>query len=488
MVFNSLGYFLFLPLVFLVHHFSPNRLRWLVLLVASFVFYGALKAPHLIIALLLVTSITYAFGILLSHCNIEHVKFRILWSGIAVNVSVLIGVRYLPFFTARLNSLLNLVVPDSVVLQSDAIIAIGVSYFVFQAISYLVDIYLEVEKPERNYFYFALYMSFFPKLLQGPIERCGNLLPQLKQTYSFNYENVRTGLFLFALGLVKKLVVADRLAQIVNPVFENVHAYKGFPLLLATYYYSLQIYLDFSGYTDMALGTALLFNIKLVQNFNKPYLATSIAEFWRRWHISFSSWILDYIFKPLQMSWRNSGKTGVACALLITFIISGVWHGASLGFVAWGALHGIYMVSAVLYKPYQNKLYKYFKVSFDLWVVKVLRWFFTFNMVCFAWVFFRANSLYDAVYVIKMIIIAIINAKYAEIAKAHGVICGVGSDKYYSIIIIIIIMLYLMLLSKLNVQKNSGITFRWLNYVAVSVIIVTLGVYGAEEAFLYLKF
>jgi len=488
MVFNSLNYLLFLPLVFLVHYFSPDRFRWLVLLVASYFFYAALKFPHLILVLLLVTTITYLTGIWIDRNENARTRGYYLWGGISANILTLIALKYLPFLTQNLNIILDWILPGITIPVSKSIIAIGVSYFVFQAISYLVDIYLEIEKPERNFGNFALYMSFFPKLLQGPIERCGNLLPQFKQTYVFNYESVRSGLLLFALGLMKKVVIADRLALMVNPVFDNVRGYDGFPLLLASYYYAVQIYFDFSGYTDMALGTAMLFNINLTQNFNNPYFATSIADFWRRWHISFSSWILDYIFKPLQMNWRNWGSWGTAGALLVTFTVSGLWHGASWGFVIWGALHGVYMVCAVWYKPVQKKIYSLLKLSSKYWLVKLLRGVFIFNLVSFAWIFFRVNNINDAFYIMKSIIISMSKVSYAEIAKAHSMICGIDSDIYYSIIIITIMIGYLTLLSKLNIQKQTGIIFRWANYLIISVSIITLGVHGAKESFLYLKF
>jgi D-alanyl-lipoteichoic acid acyltransferase DltB (MBOAT superfamily) len=363
-----------------------------VLLGASFTFYSALKAPHLIIVLLLITVITFFTGILIDRNESSRVKQYLLWGGISANVLTLIILKYLPFITQNLNAILCRISPGASVPVSKTIVAIGASYFIFQAISYLIDIYLEVEKPERHFGHFTLFMSFFPKLLQGPIERGGDLLPQLKVPYVLNLNAIRAGFFLFSWGLFKKTIVADKLSLLVDPIYDNALLYKGFPLLFATYCYAFQIYFDFSGYTDMAIGSAKIFNIRLNQNFNRPYTSTSIADFWRRWHITFSRWILDYIFKPLQMSLRSWGAWGIALSLLVTFTISGVWHGASWGFVIWGFLHGIFMAISVLYRKYQKTLHGLLHIKHNSRLVKALRVVFIFNIVCFAWIFFRAPN------------------------------------------------------------------------------------------------
>jgi alginate O-acetyltransferase complex protein AlgI len=363
MPFNSLKYFLFLPIVYLIFCFAGERARWFVLLAASLMFYAALKVPYLLAVLLLVAMATYCFGIWLDQAGSAKKKRVILWSGVATNVFILVGMKYLPFLSENLKALSTMLLLDAKIQPIKAFVSIGVSYYVFQSISYLFDIYLEIEKPERHLGFFTLYLAFFPKLLQGPIERSSDLIPQLKQKYEFNYDNMRFGMLLFMWGLFKKVVIADRLGLYVDTVYDNVKAFTGLPLLFATYTYAFQIYMDFSGYTDMALGSARLFNINLTQNFNSPYLATSVADFWRRWHISFSSWILDYIFKPLQMQWRNWKNWGTSTAIFVAFIISGIWHGASWGFIIWGGLHGLYMACSIFYKPYQKKLHKLFGIE-----------------------------------------------------------------------------------------------------------------------------
>jgi alginate O-acetyltransferase complex protein AlgI len=402
MPFNSLKYFLFLPVVYLVFRLVGERMRWVILLLASLMFYAALNVPSLLAVLALVAITTYAFGIWLDEAQTPSAKRALLWGGIAANVLILTVMKYLPFISENLWALTTLFSADTHIQPLQPFVAIGVSYYVFQAISYLVDIHLEIEKPERHFGYFALYMAFFPKLLQGPIERAGDLISQLKKVNVFDFDNVRMGMLLFIWGLFKKIVIADRLGVYVDTVYNDVHAYTGLTLLMATYAYAFQIYMDFSGYTDMALGSALLFNIKLTQNFHSPYLAISIADFWRRWHISFSRWILDYIFKPLQMQWRNWKNWGTAAALITAFLVSGIWHGASWGFVMWGGLHGVYMAVSVFYRPYQKKIHKTLKIEKTKFL-KAGQVFVTFNLLCISWIIFRGKSISDAYYVFTSI-------------------------------------------------------------------------------------
>lgn len=386
MYFNSIDYFLFLPAVWLTFYWTPDRYRWITLLLASIGFYAALDAPYLLVVLAAVAGISWRAGLAIVAAEVHH-RTRIFWGAVAANLLLLSGMRF-PFSEGL-----------SFFLVQSPLLAIGVSYFIFQAISYLADIRLERIEPEPHFGHLLLSLAFFPKLMQGPIERSGDLLPQLKQPYAFAYENMRAGLLLFAWGLFKKVVIADRLALYVNTVYGDVTAQAGISLLLATYFYALQIYFDFSGYTDMALGTARLFNVRLTQNFNSPYLATTIADFWRRWHISFSRWILEYIFKPLQMSWRQGGNKGTAVALLVTFVVCGLWHGVSWGFVIWGVLHGVYMAAEVFWRPYQKRLHKTLRIE-KTHFLRIWQTVLTFHLVCFSWVFFRAQSVGDAWYVV----------------------------------------------------------------------------------------
>lgn len=469
MVFNSLSYFLFLPLVYLIFHFTADRWRWLVLLVASYGFYAALEAPYLILVLFMVTGISYVCGICIAMRQNDAVRKRWLWGGSFVCVTFLAFLKYFPFFETRTNSIFGL---NSTI--SETIISIGTSYFTFQAISYLADIYLEIEEPEKHFGHYALFLAFFPKLLQGPLERAGDLLPQLKQTHQFDYEAMRSGMLLFTCGLFKKVVVADRLAFYADKVFNNVHDYTGLPLIVGIYAYALQIYFDFAGYTDMARGAAGMFGINLTENFNSPYLATSVADFWRRWHISFSRWILDYIFKPLQMGWRNQGQAGTAMALVITFLASGIWHGAAWGFVIWGLLHGIYLAASTYYRPYKKKLHNWLGVE-KRW----LMWwqvFVTFNLIVFAWIFFRANTMDDAVYII---------------GNCFSSSSGFASTFWHgktNVILVFSAMLLVIIYRNKNIKLfDMPFWFRWGCYYSLVIMTFLLSQNG-EAKFIYFNF
>lgn len=399
MPFNSLKYFLFLSILYPLFFVVGKQWRWVLLLAASLLFYASLKVPFLIIILLMVAGTTYAVGIRLDAAATPRARRMLFWSGVTANLVILVSMKYLPFLAENLRQMSTLLSLDLQIQHVKAVAAIGVSYYVFQAISYLSDVYLELEKPEPHFGHFLLYLAFFPKLQQGPIERAGHLIPQLKVLEISSVTHFRTGILLIAGGLFKKVIIADRLSLFVDPVYSNVYDYAGIDLVFATYAYAFQIYFDFSGYTDIALGTAQLFNIDLTRNFNSPYTATSVAEFWRRWHISFSRWILDYVFKPLQMQWRNHGNCGTAVALVVAFLVSGIWHGANWGFIVWGGLHGLYLGCSVFYKPYQKKLHKALKLE-KTGLLKIWQMFITFHLVCFSWIFFRANTLGDAWYIV----------------------------------------------------------------------------------------
>jgi D-alanyl-lipoteichoic acid acyltransferase DltB (MBOAT superfamily) len=483
MFFNSIEYFIFLPLVYLVFYFCGDRARWLVLLLSSVCFYAALKLPQLLLALCLVVLITYFAGIGIGKCATEEKKRAVFWAGTVGNLLVLVYLKYLPFLIQNLNDLSRGHAWEINLTEGRLFVTIGVSYYVFQAISYLIDCYLEIGKAEMHVGYLALYLSFFPKLLQGPIERAGDLLPQLRAKYEFDYDNMRSGLLLFAWGLFKKSAVADRLGPCINSVYGDVHAYGGPALLLATYLYAIQIYYDFSGYTDMARGAARLFNIRLTENFNSPYLATSVADFWRRWHISFSRWILDYIFKPLQMQFRNLKNLGTALALLATFLVSGIWHGASWCFVVWGMLHGLYLAASVFYRPYQKSIYKKCGLG-NAWIRKIWQIFITFNLVCFAWIFFRAASIADALFIIRQMFTIAAGAKTFMFMQYKG-------DMISALVAMAVIISVYLTGKHTNIVKTfftSPAWFRWIAYYTLIFAVIYLGKLFDVKEFIYFKF
>lgn len=478
MPFHSLKFAILLPAVYSVFLVTADRWRWLVLLVASYCFYAALDAPYLLATLLLVTGISYCCALRIHAQQDEALRRRWLWIGSTSCIGVLVILKYFPFLQSQARGLFPLAGPLHL-----TVISIGVSYYTFQAVSYLTDVYLELEDAERHFGRYALYLAFFPKLLQGPIERAGDLLPQLKAPYRFNHDQVRAGLLLFAWGLFKKVVIADRLGLMVDGVYNNVHGYSGFSLIAATYLYALQIYFDFSGYTDMALGTARLFDITLTQNFNSPYAATSIADFWRRWHISFSRWILDYIFKPLQMRWRAHRNLGSAAALVVAFLVSGVWHGASWCFVAWGLLHGVYLASSVFYKPLQKKIHQRLGVE-KSGLLKIWQVIFTFNIVCFAWIFFRANTFSDALYVVQHLFTGFDGQLRSLLLVSGRISLAILAFSW------IIVVASEMIIKRTDLKSNfhaKPLLFRWFVYYGLVALLLVCNI-DVDNMFVYFNF
>jgi alginate O-acetyltransferase complex protein AlgI len=480
---DSLRYFLFLPIVLLVCRSTRDRWRWLVLLLASLAFYASLNAPYLLVALVATTAVTYVLGIRMESAGSGFRKAVFLWGGIAVNLLVLIFMKCLPSL-ARFGLLPAEGIGKRLFSSPDGDLAsVGVSFFTIQAISYLVDIYLGVSPAQVRPGRFALYLGFFPKLLQGPIERGRDLLPQLASPYVFTYDGMRMGLVMIAGGLFKKMVLADRLAQYVNPVYNNVHDYSGMVFLVATYLYAFQIYFDFSGYTDIALGSARLFGIRLTENFRSPYTATSIADFWRRWHISFSRWLLDYIFMPLQIRFRRMGDTGTALALIVTFLASGAWHGFGWSFLMWGLLHGLFLAASVYYRPYQKSVHEKLGVRGGL-AGRTLQRFVTFHLVCLAWIFFRANSLPDALYIVTHM--------FAGTGKIGRLLTSQERFELWFTVLSLGLMAYIHHLG--SRRDNREYLFsrppltRWSFYYAIVLSILLFGKYFSAQTFIYGKF
>jgi D-alanyl-lipoteichoic acid acyltransferase DltB (MBOAT superfamily) len=483
MSFISLEYFVFLPIAFLLYYAIKEKYRWAIALTASYVFFAFFKAPQAIVALALITITSFYFGL-----QFESKKFSsrsrlfILWIGIGICIVILVIIKYIPSFLPSLT-------PESP--YAFLLNSIGVSYFTFQAISYMADVYLEKQAAEQHFGIYALSLAFFPKIAQGPIERANDILLQIHNPKAISYDSLRSGILLFGFGLAKKLIIADRIALYVNTIYDNVKIYTGLPILLATYGYALQIYFDFSGYTDMARGSARLFGIELSKNFNSPYMAISIPEFWRRWHISFSRWMLDYIFRPLQMVYRDLENYGTAIAIFITFLISGIWHGAKAGFIVWGALHGIYLAASVFYSPFRKKMYKRLKIE-NSKIAILWRRFFTFNLVCFAWIFFRANTLNDAFYIIAHIV---------DVKGTLSILQRIGFSKYFNrfvmlinngkinsppIIIFAIIIYYIIHLHGFSMLAKMPTLIRWCLYY---IIVLILFMFAAPNTqFIYFKF
>jgi len=400
MQFNSLEFFIFFCIVVWVFFSTPVRFRWLFLLIASYVFYMAWEPAY---ALLIASStvVDYAAGLLMGRAGDRSRRRKYLLMSLGANLGLLFTFKYFNFFSAALGSFFGwLDLPfDSPYL--DVLLPVGISFYTFQTLSYAIEVYRGNQEPEKHFGRFALYVSFFPQLVAGPIERPMNLLPQLRLTARFDYERIRSGLALMLWGMFKKVVVADRLAVVVDQVYGTPDRYPGMFLAIATVFFAFQIYCDFSGYSDIAIGTARVLGVDLMRNFNRPYAAESIPDFWRRWHISLSTWFRDYVYVPLGGNRVPASRW--FSNIIIVFVVSGLWHGAAWTFIAWGALHGIYYILGHASRGWRQTFARRSGLARLPFARRGLSVACTFALVCVAWVFFRAENLRDAWYILTAI-------------------------------------------------------------------------------------
>ena len=394
MLFNSMTFAVFLTVVFILYHIVPARFRWILLLTASYAFYMNL---HVAYGLLLFasTALTYFMALGLEKAPDKKAKKRCLLTGILPLIGILLVFKLGGPAIDRLNALIDAgrLTIHPVTLR--ILLPAGVSFYFFQSMGYLIDVYRGKIRAERHFGCYALFVSFFPQLLAGPIGRADSLLPQLKKERTFDYDNVTYGLKLMAWGYFKKLVIADVFAVVVDKVYNNPYSYVGLVFIIVTVMFAIEIYCDFSGYSDIAIGCARLFGIELMTNFKSPYFSFSIREFWSRWHISLSTWFRDYVYIPLG---GNRVKKWRHCLnLFLTFLVSGFWHGSSLTYLFWGGLHGLLQIVEVLLhpkKPAGSAEHKAPRKRF--WQLPL-----TFILVCLTWIFFRANTIQDAFWVLS---------------------------------------------------------------------------------------
>lgn len=400
MLFNSIAFFIFLPIVFALHWVLPQKHRWVLLLCASYYFYMSWNAKYVV--LILFTTITsYVCASLLA----KGIKYRKLCVALTLVMSlgVLFVFKYFSFFFETLNALFaQFAIPlHSVTLT--LLLPVGISFYTFQTLSYVIDVYRGNVQAETHFGKYATFVSFFPQLVAGPIERSSNLLPQINKPRDFDCEKAVYGVKLMAWGFFQKVVIADTIATRVDSVYDALPEYQGFAMLLVVFLFSIQIYCDFAGYSNIAIGTAKLFGIDLMQNFKSPYFVTSVSEFWRKWHISLSTWFKDYLYIPLGGNrckpWRNRFN------LIVTFLVSGLWHGANYTFIIWGGLHGVAQIIENLFRKKKSKQ----EVPQKLGVIWLVQCGLMFCFLSVAWVFFRAQSLQDAFYVFTHCLVGITN-------------------------------------------------------------------------------
>ncbi len=487
MLFNSLDFAVFFPIVFVLYWMvSQNKTaRNSLLLVASYVFYGWWDWRFLFL-IFISSLIDFSIGQAIPKAEGSKKKKILLLVSLVVNLGFLCYFKYANFFIETFVDSFRLFGRELEVSTLNIILPVGISFYTFQTLSYTIDIYRKQLEPTKDALSFFTFVAFFPQLVAGPIERASHLLPQFYKTYKFNYNQVKSGLLLMAFGLFKKMVIADRVSVLVNQVYNNPEAYYGYEVILATVLFAFQIYCDFSGYSDIAIGVGRTMGFDLMKNFKSPYLSKSITEFWRRWHISLSTWFRDYVYIPLGGS--RDGKYKTYRNLFLVFLVSGLWHGAAMTFIIWGAIHGVIIVlEKALFKQRKTiaeKLgFKTNTVSRKLFYIII-----TFSIVCISWVFFRANNLKDALTILENGF----NLQWYQILNFYEL--GLNAQEFWTAFFAILILVaFEWTHQKVSFTKqlsSQPIVFRWVFYMLIVFTLIIFGVYGdmAPKEFIYFQF
>ena len=482
MLFNSLDFALFFPSVFVLYWLFSKHVtaRNIFLLLASYFFYACWDWRFLIL-IVLSSAVDFTVGLTIGKSSNKRKQKLLLLLSIITNLGLLFYFKYTNFFIESFSAAFSFFGNPIETSTLNIILPVGISFYTFQTLSYTIDVYRNKIKPTKNILAFFTFVSFFPQLVAGPIERATHLLPQFYKTHQFNYDRVKSGLLLMGFGLFKKMVIADRLAVLVNQVYNNPLDHSGYEVVLATVFFAFQIYCDFSGYSDIAIGISRALGFDLRENFNRPYISKTVTEFWRRWHISLSTWFRDYVYIPLGGSKKGKNRTYIN--LMIVFLVSGLWHGASMTFVIWGLVHGLVIVA-------EKKFFKKPKAYKQSIVNNTLKCFGVFVFVCFAWMFFRANSLSDAMVLIKNLF----DNNYILIFTDEIYKLGLERSEFlYATISIILLLIFeqFRVKSKIVELLNSApIVFRWGIYLLIVFTIIIFGVYGDQNTseFIYFQF
>jgi D-alanyl-lipoteichoic acid acyltransferase DltB (MBOAT superfamily) len=478
MLFYSFAFAVFFPLVTALYFLLPHKARGPLLLAASCYFYMAF-VPQYILILLFTIAIDYVAGLRISQSAGRTRRFWLITSLVA-NVGVLAFFKYFNFVNDTLRTAASAAGTGWPIPVLDILLPIGLSFHTFQSMSYTIEVYRGHQAAERNLGRFALYVMFYPQLVAGPIERPQNLLDQLKVEHRFDYEQAKSGLQLMAWGLFKKVAIADRLALGVNTVYGDVAHHSGAAILIATYMFANQIYCDFSGYSDIAIGSAQVMGFRLMTNFDRPYFSRSIAEFWRRWHISLSTWFRDYVYVPLGGNRVSQRRR--AFNLMVVFTLSGLWHGASWNFVVWGALHGTYLVASLLFARARGALVALSGLDRLPCVHQTLRRVVTFHLVLISWVFFRAASFSDATSALKGVLTnrAGQSLSFDLLGGRTLVALSVGA-----------LVMCELIQSRIDIRdfiSRRPAIVRWPVYVSLVLVLLMLGDFTSEQSFIYFQF
>ncbi len=479
MLFNSLEFIIFFPIVVAFYFAINPKYRWILLLIASYYFYMCWNYKYIVL-IAFSTIIDYLAGILMYRTKRKRIRTLYLLASLTTNLGLLFFFKYFNFFGESINYLFSKFNIFYHVPTYHYLLPVGISFYTFQTLSYTIDLYKENRKPEYHFGKFALFVSFFPQLVAGPIERSVNLLPQFHKNFSFDYERVKSGILLMCWGFFKKVVIADRLAEYINQVYNNAPEYTGVPLIMATIFFAFQIYCDFSGYSDIAIGSAKIMGYDLMTNFRRPYLAVNIQDFWHRWHISLSTWFRDYVYIPLGGS--RVAKWRWHTNLFITFLVSGLWHGAEWTFVIWGALHGFFLVFANMTKSVKARINEAIALTRVPQLHKVLQIFVTFILVLFGWIFFRANNTADAFLIIRNL--------FNFSGSQHLNLFRVPSDLPIAFVSIGLLIFIEIIEERAQLYERMQQLTRPVKWAILTVLILAVFILGMWEAqdFLYFQF
>lgn len=494
MLFNSADFMIFFPIVVLIYFVVPKKTRYIWLLIASYYFYMSWNVKYVVL-MIASTGITWLGALLVERQKRAGVRRVLLAGTLLGNLSILFLFKYFAFFWTNLAKVLGLFHIQLAESPFSFLLPVGISFYTFQTLGYVIDVYRGKTTTEKNIFRYALFVSFFPQLVAGPIERSGRLLGQIRELHHialWNYDRVVSGLIQMLWGLFMKMVIADRLSIFVDTVFADAAMLGTVETVLAAAGFSIQIYCDFAGYSCIAVGAARVMGVELMENFNTPYFACSIADFWRRWHISLSAWLKDYLYIPMGGS--RCSRIRKYRNLLITFLISGLWHGASWTYVIWGGLHGLYQVAGDLTRPLRQWITEKCQIKTRVVSYRLGQTLIVFGLTSFAWIFFRAESMRQAGQYLRQMF-----TRWNPWVLFDGTIYGYGLDQG-EVHILMTALLALLLVDLLKYLKKmelgqfllgQNLWFRWGILIMLVIGVLVYGEYGirfSSGQFIYFAF
>lgn len=488
MLFNSMQFLVFFPIVALLYYIVPAKYRYIWLCLVNYYFYMCWN-PKFALLIGVTTLITYGCGLAISK-GLGKKKFWVTAAFVS-NLGILVFFKYFDFVMDNINVILSKVGLSLIEPTFSILLPVGISFYTFQALGYVVDVYRGKVEAEKNILRYTAFISFFPNLISGPIERSTNLLAQMKKKIRFDFEQVKMGLLLMLWGYFLKLVITDRIAIFVNQVYDNYQEYAGIPIFLATVLYAIQIYCDFNSYSCLAMGAAKVMGFDLIENFNTPYFAVSVSDFWRRWHISLSSWFRDYLYIPL--GGNRKGAFRKYLNIMIVFLVSGLWHGASWNYIIWGGLNGAFQVIGAVLKPVRDKVVFLLHIDRESLGHKAYKILTTFLLIDFTWIFFRANGARNALQIMKRMF-----SEWNPWVLFDGSLYELGLDaKDFGVLLFALLIILVVGLCKFRgirireIVEKQWLPIRWICYLVAIFFVLIYGVYGPAYdagAFIYFQF